>query len=108
MKHKVRVTVLRRELFKDLQEEYLADPAAGKCGLFRDGQEFIIGAAEYSNMLNGKFCAVAWECISRYIYAALQGGSIMDGWTRDEKKMIACCNDGTRPVIFKIERIDFE
>lgn len=20
--------------------------------------------------------------------------------------MIACCNDGTRPVIFKIERID--
>ena len=20
---------------------------------------------------------------------------------------IACCNDGTRPVIFKIERIDF-
>ena len=22
------------------------------------------------------------------------------------RKMIACCNDGTRPVIFKIERID--
>lgn len=22
--------------------------------------------------------------------------------------MIACCNDGTRPVIFKIERIDVE
>ena len=84
------------------------DPAAGKCGLFRDGQEFIIGAEEYSNMLNGKFCAEAWDCINRYIYAALQGGSIMDGWTRDEKKMIACCNDGTRPVIFKIERIDLE
>ena len=24
----------------------------------------------------------------------------------DDKMMIACCNDGTRPVIFKIERID--
>ena len=24
----------------------------------------------------------------------------------DERMMIACCNDGTRPVIFKIERID--
>ena len=24
----------------------------------------------------------------------------------DEKMMIACCSDGTRPVIFKIERID--
>ncbi|MFR7720916.1 MAG: hypothetical protein ACLU0Y_06740 [Hominilimicola sp.] len=22
--------------------------------------------------------------------------------------MITCCNDGTRPVIFKIERIDYE
>ena len=24
----------------------------------------------------------------------------------DSETMIACCNDGTRPVIFKIERID--
>lgn len=30
----------------------------------------------------------------------------MHGWTKDERMMIACCNDGTRPVIFKIERID--
>ena len=37
---------------------------------------------------------------------ALQGGSIMHKWTNDERMMIACCNDGTRPVIFKIERID--
>ena len=29
----------------------------------------------------------------------------MHKWTNDER-MIACCNDGTRPVIFKIERID--
>ena len=40
------------------------------------------------------------------VIAALQGGSIMRGWTNDERMMIACCNDGTRPVIFKIERID--
>lgn len=44
--------------------------------------------------------------ISRYVYTALQGGSIMQGWTNDDRMMIACCNDGTRPVIFKIERID--
>lgn len=30
----------------------------------------------------------------------------MQGWTNDDRMMIACCNDGTRPVIFKIERID--
>ena len=30
----------------------------------------------------------------------------MKGWTNDDRMMTACCNDGTRPVIFKIERID--
>ncbi len=30
----------------------------------------------------------------------------MHGWTKDEPMMIVWCNDGTRPVIFKIERID--
>ena len=56
----------------------------------------------------GAHCAEAWDCISRYIYTALQGGSIMRGWTNDERLMIACCNDGTRPVIFKIERQDYK
>ena len=56
--------------------------------------------------MNGKFCGEAWDAISRYVYAALQGGSIMRKWTNDDRMMIACCNDGTRPVIFKIERID--
>ena len=59
-------------------------------------------------------CAdLPWKCSksteyfrSRYVYTALQGGSIMKGWTNDDRMMIACCNDGTRPVIFKIERID--
>ena len=49
--------------------------------------------------MNGKFCGEAWDAVSRYVYAALQGGSIMEGWTNDDRMMIACCNDGTRPVI---------
>lgn len=32
----------------------------------------------------------------------------MRNWTNDERVMIACCNDGTRPVIFKIERMDYK
>ena len=51
-------------------------------------------------------CSEAWDAISRYIYTGLQGGSIMKGWMKEENTMIACCSDGTRPVIFKIERID--
>ena len=51
-------------------------------------------------------CGEAWDCISRYVYAGLQGGALMSRWTNDERMMVACCNDGTRPVSFKIVRID--
>lgn len=32
----------------------------------------------------------------------------MKSWMKKENEMIACCLDGTRPVIFKIERIDYD
>lgn len=112
MKHKCKITVLRREYYQDLADEYLADPDVGKCNLFHEGQEFILerdgDRDDFWHMMDGKFCSEAWDSISRYIYAALQGGSIMKGWTNDEKVMIAACSDGVRPVIFKLERIDEE
>lgn len=108
MQHKVKITVLRRELYQDLADEYLADPKAGKCPLFYDGQEFVVDNIDFFKLMHGKFCSEAWDSISRYVYAALQGGSIMRGWSKDENVMITCCNDGTRPVIFKLERIDIE
>lgn len=112
MEHKCRITVLRKEFYPDLQEEYLANPKSGVCPMFEVGQEFILERNgeryDFWHMLDGKFCAEAWDAMSRYVYTALQGGSIMKGWTNDEKMMIACCNDGTRPVIFKIERMDVE
>ena len=108
MKHKCKITILKRECYKDLQAEYLADPKSGPCPYFREGQEIIVDNDNFFRMLHGTFCAEAWDCISRYVYAALQGGSIMQGWTNNEKVMITCCNDGMRPVIFKLERIDEE
>jgi len=108
MKHKCKITVLRREFYQDLADEYLDDPNVGKCNKFYDGQEFILAQSDFFHMMDGKFCGEAWDAISRYVYTALQGGSIMKNWTNDEKVMITCCNDGTRPVIFKLERIDEE
>ena len=108
MKHKVRITVLRREYFQDLADQYLADPNTGKCPVFQDGQEVIVDNEGFFRMLHGGFCAEAWDGISRYVYAALQGGSIMRGWANDEEVQIACCNDGTRPGIFNPERLDAE
>ena len=110
MKHKCKITVIGKKCYADLQEKYLADPKSGPCPMFEVGREFILERDgerdDFWHMLAGRFCSEAWDCVSRYVYAALQGGSIMRGWTNDERMMIACCNDGTRPVIFKIERID--
>lgn len=130
MKHQCKITVLETKVFPELQGQYLADPRSGACPCYHTGDEFLFRRDEenddYWHMGVGTlvkttadpectaggpkmpFCSEAWDCISRYVYAALQGGSIMNGWTNDEKVMIACCNDGTRPVIFKIERVDIE
>lgn len=136
MRHQCKVTVLDKKLFSDIQEKYCTNPESGKCPCYYVGDEFLFrrenGIDNYWHMGAGTlikrgcpdpddgipenaphcgeegipFCSEAWDAISRYIYAALQGGSIMRGWMRDENVMIACCNDGTRPVIFKIERHD--
>jgi uncharacterized repeat protein (TIGR04076 family) len=105
-KHTCKIIVLKKELYPDLQARHLAGPKSGKCPYFRKGQEFIVNDDDFFRMLRGTFCSEAWDCISRYAYAALQGGSITRGWTNDEKIIITCCNDGTRPATFKLERID--
>ena len=130
MNYQCKITVLDTKVFPDLQEKYLADPKSGACPCYNPGDEFLFRrdgehddfwhlgintlvktSGDADKVAGGPkmpFCSEAWDCISRYIYAALQGGSIMNGWTNDEKVRIACCNDGTRPVVFRIERIDCE
>jgi uncharacterized repeat protein (TIGR04076 family) len=138
MQHVCKVTVIDKKLYPELQEQYCAIPQSGKCPCYNVGDEFVFyrnderddfwHMGEGTIVKSGEpdedlahspgtahagtpgvpFCSEAWDAISRYIYAALQGGSIMHGWMRDDRVMIACCNDGTRPVIFKIERIDEE
>lgn len=104
---KCKITVLKKEFYPELAAEYCQDPNVGPCKLFEVGQEMIVDTSAYFKMqVPGGFCAEAWACISHYIYAALQGGALMKGWTKDERVLITCCNDGVRPVIFKLERID--
>lgn len=130
MQHKVKLTVIDKKLYPELQEQYCADPDSGACSCYNVGDEFIFeryGTADdfwhmglntlkqTVNTVDGiaggaafPHCSEAWDAISRYIYTGLQGGSIMRGWMKDERVMIACCSDGTRPVIFKIERMDYK
>ena len=110
MQYECKITVLDTKVFPELQGKYLANPKSGKCPFFNVGDTFVLKRTaeqdDFYHLMNGKFCGEAWDAISRYVYSALQGGSIMRSWTNDDRMMIACCNDGTRPVIFKIERID--
>ncbi len=110
MQHECKITVLETKCFEDLQEKHLADPKSGPCPFFKPGDEFVLRRTperdDFYHLMDGKYCGEAWDAISRYVYAALRGGSIMKSWTNDDRMMIACCNDGTRPVIFRIKRID--
>ena len=128
MKHKVKLTVIDKKVHPELQRQYCADPQAGACPCYHVGDTFIFERSEkrddfWHMGLNTlvsttadpdtvavgpkmPHCSEAWDAIARYLYTGLQGGSIMRGWMREENTMIACCSDGTRPVIFRIERID--
>lgn len=99
---KTRITVLRREFYDDLAREY-AHPKLGRCDLFEDGQVFITEFQKPDN-----FCDEAWKAIQHYVFALSCGATeIFDGgWVRHPNVSINCCNDGVRPVIFKIEAIE--
>lgn len=130
MQHKVKLTVIDKKLYPELQAQYCADPNSGACPVYHIGDEFIFerygtaddfwhmglntlkqtanAAEQTAGGSSFPHCSEAWDAVSRYIYTGLQGGSIMRGWMNDERIMIACCSDGTRPVIFKIERMDYK
>lgn len=133
MQHKVKVTVIDKKVYSQLQAQYCANPESGACSCYNVGDEFIFerygnaddfwhmglntlkqsvktadAIANIAGGTNFPHCSEAWDAISRYIYTGLQGGAIMRGWMNDERIMIACCSDGTRPVIFKIERMDYK
>lgn len=48
---------------------------------FKAGDTFLLKRTpeqdDFYHMMNGRFCGEAWDAISRYVYTALQGGSIM-------------------------------
>lgn len=97
MKHECKIAVLDTKCFKEYQEEYLANPNSGPCPFFKKGDTFLLKRTpeqdDFYHLMNGKFCGEAWDAVSRYAYTALQGGSIMKGWTNNDRMMIACCND---------------
>ena len=97
----LKITVLRRfhpdEVFDDdypiEKQEWM-----GVCHMLEDGQEFIVKKGEIPE----GFCSGAWVAIYPHVRMLIMGGN-MPG--TEEGIALGSCNDGLRPVVFKIERI---
>lgn len=103
---KVKITVLKTMLNKDLADEYGVENFTA-CPMLKEGQVFYADFA----MPEG-FCAEAWKAVYQYAFALSHG---MNGelfyygdWIRTPGVAVCSCNDGLRPVIFKLEETDEE
>lgn len=101
---KCKITVLKRTINKDIAQEYCEQEFTA-CPKFQEGQEFIAGFEKPDG-----FCSWAWCDISKYLTVLLSSGNfsegLFEGWMKDKNTMIACCTDGMRPVIFKLEKLE--
>ena len=103
---KVRITVLKTTLDEELAREYGAK-GLGPCPMMKAGQVFY---ADYAKPEH--FCDEAWKAIYQYVFALAHGSGdelfYYGDWIRTPGVAICSCNDGLRPVIFKLERTDQE
>ena len=102
---KIRITVVRRDLYPELVESYgsssMKEKGLPRCQTFEDGQIFEI---EGSLVMPEGFCSWAWADLQRDFAMMLFGPP--DYWK--ETPFLVCCTDGFRPVVFKIESMSEE
>jgi len=107
----VKITVLKTPSdWEGFKEPPIKAKYSGPCPIFEVGQEFIVNAqrpqitlSTTSTKVSG-FCPYAWEAIFPACWEYYEAGTNAQ-WYENDKVMIACCPDGVRPVIFKLEWI---
>lgn len=103
---KVKITVLKTTFDTELAEEYGAENL-GSCPMLKTGMVFY---ADYVKPEG--FCDEAWKAIYQYVFALAHGSGqelfYYGDWIRKPGVAICSCNDGLRPVIFKLEATDQE
>lgn len=101
---KVKITVLKTTLDKELVDEYGA-VGLSACPMMKQGQVFYGDYAKPDG-----FCDEAWKAIYQYVFALAHGSEqtlfYYGDWIRKPGVAICSCNDGLRPVIFKLETTD--
>ena len=101
---KCKITVLKRMFNEELAVEYRrSDVHFGPCPYYSEGDEFVVD--QIGMRPEGFFCDWAWNDIQKLLFAMQLGGDYSP-WMKDEKTFIACCTDGVKPVVFKLERLE--
>ncbi|HIU48142.1 MAG TPA: TIGR04076 family protein [Candidatus Avimonoglobus intestinipullorum] len=99
--NRVKITVLKTTLDKELAAEYGADGLTA-CPMLREGQTFYADYAKPEGL-----CDEAWKAIYQYVFALAHGAGeglfYYGDWIKQPGVAICSCNDGLRPVIFKLE-----
>lgn len=99
---RIKITVLKRHFDEELAKEYVTERYRNPCTKFTDGQEIVV---ESDQRPEEDFCDFAWNDIHKTVLTMMRGGDFTT-WMKDPEVMIACCTDGVRPVVFKLERIE--
>ena len=97
---KVTITVLQRTAMDDLLKEYGRE-GLGICRFHEEGQVYYChdGWQKPDGL-----CDNAWKSMLEYVMTLAHGGkNFYDGWLNRDNMAIVSCNDGLRPVIFKVE-----
>ena len=95
----VKINVVAKLKPGKIFDELAADDVTSECGLVKTGTEYI---SKSLGMPEG-FCSWAWADIQRDVVLLALGGDFP--WIKEPGKMVSCCTDGLRPVIFKLERV---
>ena len=103
---KCKITVLKKRFDSALAMQYGVDNLT-PCPILKEGQEFY---ADWQ--CPEGFCNEAWKAIYQYVFALAHSGSnttfYYNDWIKTPGIAICSCNDGLRPVIFKIEATNVE
>ena len=101
---KVKITVMVTTFNKELAKEYAAEGLEA-CTYNTVGQVFYSNGWQKPEGL----CDNAWKSMQEYAMTLAHGGkNFYDGWLKDDKTAMIACNDGFRPVIYKLEATEDE
>ncbi len=103
MRRKVKITILKSELDKELADKY-AIKGFEACPFHKAGQTFL---SDGDNKPDG-LCEYAWQPMKDMV-KMLSDGELLQPrgtWMEDDDKGIFACVDGMRPVIMLIEAVE--